>query len=96
VDIEKPVKSKRAIGEPHPALIVKAYCLRQRLCPLIRVEVITAVGGCRRYCSVAEKVRFVEDTLQLGMSVYYVAERAGVAPSLRRGLFAVGICLTRS
>jgi hypothetical protein len=26
VDIVKPVKSKRAIGEPHPALIVKAYC----------------------------------------------------------------------
>jgi hypothetical protein len=34
---------------------------------------------------VAEK----EDTLQLGMSVHYVAQRAGVAPTLRRGLFAL-------
>jgi transposase len=46
-----------------------------------RVEVITSVQRRRRW-SAAEKVRLVEETMQPGMSVSYVARRAGVAPSL--------------
>jgi transposase len=46
-----------------------------------RVEVITSVQRRRRSPS-AEKVRLVEETMQPGMSVSYVARRAGVAPSL--------------
>jgi hypothetical protein len=46
-----------------------------------RVEVITSVERRRRW-SAAEKVRLVEETMQPGMSVSYVARRAGVAPSL--------------
>jgi transposase len=46
-----------------------------------RVEVITSVQRRRRW-SAAEKVRLVEETMQPGMSVSYIARRAGVAPSL--------------
>jgi transposase len=45
-----------------------------------RVEVITSVQRRRRW-STAEKVRLVEEATQPGMSVSYVARRAGVAPS---------------
>src|SRR5215469_6711087 len=46
-----------------------------------RVEVITSVLRLRRWPT-AEKIRLVEETMQPGMSVSYVARRAGVAPSL--------------
>ena len=46
-----------------------------------RVEVITSVQRGRRWPT-AEKIRLVEETMQPGMSVSYVARRAGVAPSL--------------
>jgi transposase-like protein len=46
-----------------------------------RVEVITSVQRHRRWPT-AEKIRLVEETMQPGMSVSYVARRAGVAPSL--------------
>jgi transposase len=49
--------------------------------PPPRVEVITAVQRRRRWPT-AEKIRLVEETMQPGMSVSYVARRAGVAPSL--------------
>ena len=59
-----------------------------------RVEVITSVQR-RRPWPTAEKIRLVEETMQPGMSVSYVARRAGVAPSLlfnwrRRMLEAAG------
>jgi transposase len=43
--------------------------------------VITSVQRRRRWPT-AEKIRLVEETMQPGMSVSYVAWRAGVAPSL--------------
>jgi len=43
--------------------------------------VITSVQRRRRWPT-AEKIRLVEETMQPGMSVSYVARRAGVAPSL--------------
>ena len=46
-----------------------------------RVEVITSVQRRRRWPT-AEKMRLVEETMQPGMSVSYVARRASVAPSL--------------
>jgi transposase-like protein len=46
-----------------------------------RVEVITSVQR-RRRRPTAEKIRLVEETMRSGMSVSYVARRAGVAPSL--------------
>ena len=46
-----------------------------------RVEVITSVQRRRRWAT-AEKIRLVEETMQPGMSMSYVARRAGVAPSL--------------
>src|ERR1700750_556219 len=46
-----------------------------------RVEVITSVQRRRRW-STSEKVRMVEEAMQPGMSVSYVALRHGVAPSL--------------
>jgi transposase len=46
-----------------------------------RVEVITSVQRRRRW-SAGEKVRLVEETMQPGLSVSYVARRAGVAPGL--------------
>jgi transposase len=52
----------------------------QRLPPISRVEVITSVQRRRRW-SVTEKVRLVEEAMQPGMSVSYVARRAGVSPS---------------
>ena len=42
---------------------------------------ITSVQRRRRWPT-AEKIRLVEETMQPGMSVSYVAWRAGVAPSL--------------
>ena len=45
-----------------------------------RVEVITSVQRRRRW-STAEKVCMVEEAMQSGMSVSYVARRYGVAPS---------------
>lgn len=48
--------------------------------PFRRVEVITSVQRHRRW-SVAEKVRLVEEAMQPGMSVSYVARRAGISPS---------------
>jgi transposase len=48
--------------------------------PISRVDVITSVQRRRRW-SAAEKVRLVEETMQPGMSVSYVARRAGIAPS---------------
>ena len=48
--------------------------------PPPRVEVITSVQRRRRW-STAEKVRLVQETMQLGMSVSFVARRAGIAPS---------------
>jgi transposase len=46
-----------------------------------RVEVITSVQRRRRW-SVAEKIRLVEETLQPGMSVSFVARTHGLSPSL--------------
>lgn len=43
--------------------------------PFSRVEVITSVQRRRRW-STAEKVRLVEDAMQPGMSVSFVARRA--------------------
>ena len=48
--------------------------------PFRRVEVITSVQRRRRW-SVSEKVRLVEEAMQPGMSVSYVARRAGISPS---------------
>ena len=48
--------------------------------PFSRVEVITSVQRRRRW-SVAEKVGLVEEAMQPGMSVSYVARRAGISPS---------------
>jgi hypothetical protein len=49
-----------------------------------RVEVMTSVQRRRRW-STAEKIRLVEETMQPGMSVSYVARRAGVVAGLRQG-----------
>ena len=46
-----------------------------------RIEVITSVQRRRRW-SVAEKIRFVEETLQPGMSVSFVARQHGISPGL--------------
>ena len=48
--------------------------------PFSRVEVITSVQRRRRW-STAEKVRLVEEAMQPGMSVSFVARQAGVSPS---------------
>ncbi|KKC32573.1 transposase [Devosia psychrophila] len=48
--------------------------------PFSRVEVITSVQRRRRW-SVAEKVSLVEEAMQPGMGVSYVARRAGISPS---------------
>ena len=45
-----------------------------------RVEVISSVERRRRWLT-AEKVRMVEEAMQPGLSVSYVARRAGIAPS---------------
>jgi transposase len=45
-----------------------------------RVEVITSVQRRRRW-STGEKLRLVEEAMQPGMSVSFVARQAGVAPS---------------
>lgn len=44
------------------------------------VQVVTCVQRRRRW-SVGEKVRLVEEAMQPGLSVSYVARRAGIAPS---------------
>jgi transposase len=46
-----------------------------------RVEVITSVQRRRRW-SVAEKIRLVEETLEPGMSVSFVARKHGISPNL--------------
>ena len=48
--------------------------------PISRFEVITSVQRRRRW-SAAEKVRLVEEAMPPGMSVSFVARRAGIAPS---------------
>ena len=48
--------------------------------PFSRVEVITSVQRRRRWLT-AEKVRLVEEAMQPGMSVSFVARQAGVSPS---------------
>lgn len=48
--------------------------------PLSRVEVITSVQRRRRW-STGEKVRLVEEAMQPGMSVSFVARQAGISPS---------------
>jgi len=48
--------------------------------PFSRVEVITSVQRRRRW-SAAEKVRLVEEAMQPGMSVSFVARQAGISPS---------------
>jgi transposase len=48
--------------------------------PVSRVEVITSVQRRRRW-STGEKVRLVEEASLPGMSVSFVARRAGIAPS---------------
>ena len=48
--------------------------------PFSQVEVITSVQRRRRW-STAEKVRLVEEAMQPGMSVSFVARQAGVSPS---------------
>jgi transposase len=50
--------------------------------PSPRVEVITPVQRRRRW-STSEKVRFVEETMQPGSSVSFVARRYGLSPSLQ-------------
>jgi transposase len=64
-----------------------------------RVEVITSVQRRRRWPT-AEKIRLVEETMQPGMSVSYVARRAGVAPSLlfnwRRRMLEGGLQAVRA
>jgi transposase-like protein len=45
-----------------------------------RVEVITSVQRRRRW-SVAEKIRLVEETLEPGMSVSFVARKHGLSPA---------------
>jgi transposase len=49
--------------------------------PSPRVEVITSVQRRRRWTT-AEKVRLVEETMQPGSSVSFVARRTGISPSL--------------
>jgi transposase len=49
--------------------------------PSPRVEVITSVQRRRRWAT-AEKVRFVEEAMQPGSSVSFVARRYGLSPSL--------------
>src|SRR3954451_15157266 len=51
------------------------------LAPTPRVEVITSVQRRRRW-STAEKVRLVEEAMQPGSSVSFVARRYGLSPSL--------------
>ena len=46
-----------------------------------RVEVITSVQRRRRW-SVAGKVRLIEETLEPGMSVSFVARKHSISPSL--------------
>ena len=49
--------------------------------PVTRVEVITSVQRRRRWPA-SEKIRLVEEAMQPGMSVSYVARRYGISPSL--------------
>jgi transposase len=46
-----------------------------------RVEVITGVARRRRF-SIEQKLAVVEETMQPGMSISYVARRHGLSPSL--------------
>ncbi|WP_162937798.1 transposase [Indioceanicola profundi] len=49
--------------------------------PIQRIEVFTGVQLRRRF-SLEEKLRFVADSSQLGMSVSYIAHKHGIAPSM--------------
>src|SRR3954471_10136553 len=49
--------------------------------PASRVEVITSVQRRRRW-STAEKVRLVEEAMQPGSSVAFVARRCGLSPNV--------------
>ena len=49
--------------------------------PTPRVEVVTSVQRRRRWTT-AEKVRLVEEAMQPGSSVSFVARRTGIPPSL--------------
>ena len=49
--------------------------------PSPRVEVITSVQRRRRW-STAEKLRLVEEAMQPGSSVSFIARRYGISPSL--------------
>ena len=49
--------------------------------PSPRVEVLTSVQRRRRW-STAEKLRLVEETMQPGSSVSFIARRYGISPSL--------------
>jgi len=51
------------------------------IAPMPRVEVITSVQRRRRWTT-AEKVRLVEEAMQPGSSVSFVARRYGLSPSL--------------
>jgi transposase len=55
--------------------------LPDSIVPAPRVEVITSVQRRRRW-SAAEKVRLVEEAVQSGSSVSFVARRYGLSPSL--------------
>lgn len=50
-----------------------------------RVEVITSIQRRRRW-STAEKLRLVQEAMQPGMSVSFVARQAGISPSQHRRL----------
>ena len=52
--------------------------------PIERVEIITGIHRRRRYTA-EEKVRLVEETTRLGMTVSAVARLHGVSPSLLFG-----------
>ena len=62
--------------------------------PTPRVEVITSAQR-RRGRSTAEKVRLVEEAMQPGLSVSYVARRHGVAPSLLFAWKRRSRCITK-
>jgi transposase len=49
--------------------------------PPPRIEVVTAVQRRRRF-STAQKIRLVEESMQLGMSVSLAARQAGISPNM--------------
>lgn len=79
-----PVLTDRRIADNHRRTPMIMTMNSDPFSPSPRVEVITSVQR-RRRCTTAEKVRLVEEAMQPGISVSYVARRAGIAP---RQLFA--------